>query len=269
MNESRIIYCENINIPELTIYSECNEAQLLHFFEPYGGIFIAETSVIIERAFNRGCEAISWLVQDKNLDTVNPLIERGPEVPVYVGKEEVLDQIVGYRLTRGVLCAMRRPANPSLGDLLKGAKKVAVLEHVMNPTNVGAIFRSAAALGVDAVLVTEDSADPFYRRAIRVSMGTVFQVPWTIVGKGWVKQLKEKNFRLISMALCENSRYLADPEIKQCEKMAIVLGSESTGISEEVLKESDYIVKIPMSNGVDSLNVAAASAVVFWELCKE
>lgn len=262
----KIIRIDDIDCEELALFTKYNEAQLLHFYEPEAGIFIAETAMVIQRALNMGCKPIAWLVEDKTFESVKELID---EAPVYVAGLEVLKQLTGYNLTRGVLCAMRRPVKPELASLLKGKRRIAVLEDVMNPTNLGAIFRSAAALGVEAVLITRGSTDPFYRRAARVSMGTVFQVPWAIVEDDWVEQLKHYGFQIISMALCEESISLADPILKDREKLAIVLGTESTGISEQVLEKSDFVVKIPMSNGVDSLNVAAAGAVVFWELCKQ
>lgn len=279
-----LIKIDDITCEELELFTKYNETQLLHYYEPEPGIFIAETAIVIQRALNMGCRPIAWLVEDKSLDSVTELIEEAEEkyyscesadrnepeeTPVYTAPLEVLKQLIGFNLTRGVLCALRRPKQMDLGQLLAGKRRVAVLENVMNPTNLGAIFRSAAALGIEAVLVTKGSTDPFYRRAARVSMGTVFQVPWMIVDENWVQQVKQHGFQLVSMALSNQAVSLADPILKGREKLAIILGTESTGITEQVLDASDFIVKIPMSNGVDSLNVAAAGAVVFWELCKQ
>ena len=261
----------DLNIPELDIFTKCNEAQLLHYFEPDQGLFIAESPVIIERAIKAGYQPYCWLVEEGAMEENQALIEQGNSMncaPVYTGEQEILKKLTGFNVTRGILCAMRRQEKKKLSDILKNAKKIAVLEDVMNPTNMGAIFRSAAALYADAVIITRKSTDPLYRRSARVSMGTVFQIPWTIVDNDWLYEVKSGGFKIISMALCDNSYNLDAPELKDNDKRAIVFGTESTGISEQVLKASDYIVKIPMANGVDSLNVAAASAVAFWELCR-
>ena len=267
-----IIKVANFNDKALDIYARCNEAQLLHYFEPEGGAFIAETPMVIERALNRGCEPLSFLVEEKAVEgAAKELIERfGDEVPIYVGSLEVLNELTGFNLTRGVLCAMRRPEMPTLEELVnsEGIKRIAVLEEVMNPTNVGAIFRSAAALGMDAVVLTAGSSDPFYRRAARVSMGTVFQIPWCRVDStyDWIGKLHAAGFKVASMALCNDSVDIDDKEMKASEKLALVLGTEAFGLKDSTIAASDYVVKIPMSHGVDSLNVAAASAVAFWSI---
>lgn len=269
MNVTRI---DDIKDTRVSIFTEYNEAQLYHFFEPNGGVFIAETPNVIERALNRGCEPMAFFVEEKALETdvVTDLIDRCPDdIDVFVAELQVINKITGFNLTRGVLTAFRRPALPEVSELLQASSKVAILEDVMNPTNVGAIFRSAAALGVDAIFLTHDSADPFYRRAARVAMGTSFQLPWTYFDKGsdYVAQLHNASFKVVSMALKDNAIPLSSPELKQHEKLAVIFGTESTGIKDETIKNSDYVTIIPMHHDVDSLNVAAASAVTFWELC--
>jgi tRNA G18 (ribose-2'-O)-methylase SpoU len=261
----------------LKIYSNRNENQLFHINEPSPGIFIAESPNVIIRAMDGGYEPISLLVSDKAAGGEGAcVIARCNEnIPVYVGETELLEQITGYRLTRGVLCAMKRHQYPDVYDICRNADRIAVLEDVMNPTNVGAIFRSAAALQMDAVLLSGACSDPLYRRAARVSMGTVFQVPWTFfTGNGidWhingTDILHDMGFRIASMALRDDAVSVADPDLHREKKLAVVLGTESTGLREETINKSDYKVIIPMSHGVDSLNVAAASAVAFWELGK-
>ena len=262
----------DLTLPELQVYTSLNEAQLLHYYEPAPGIFIAESPKVIERALEFGCEPISLLMEQKDFDTCGKnIIAQCKNTPVYTAKLEVLEQITGYKLARGMLCAMHRPAMPSAEEVCKNARRIAVLENVVNPTNVGAIFRSAAALFMDAVLLTPGCSDPLYRRASRVSMGTVFQVPWTYIPKGdWAENsmetLKKLGFLTAAMALSDRSVSIADPALSQEEKLAIILGTEGDGLAASTIAACDYTVKIPMSHGVDSLNVAAASAVAFWQL---
>lgn len=269
----QVIEVEALEDERLDLFTKYNEAQLFHYYEPNGGVFIAETPEVIKRALNRGAEPIAFLVEEKaaKTDEVQQLFSTlSDEVNVFVAKLEVINKLTGFNLTRGVLAACKRPTLPDAVDILSTAKRIAVLEDVMNPTNVGAIFRSAAALGVDGIVLTQNSADPFYRRAARVAMGTVFQVPWTYFAKGtdYVTTLKNNGFKVVSMALKDNAISLAEPVLKEQDKLAIIFGTESTGIKQETIDASDFVVIIPMYHGVDSLNVAAASAVTFWELCK-
>lgn len=259
---------------ELQLYTSLNEAQLLHYYEPNGGIFIAESPKVIERALDAGCQPVSFLMEKKHVQTQGrEILERCPDVPVYVAKPEILAQVTGYQLTRGMLCAMKRPDLLPVEEVCKHAKRIAILENVVNPTNVGAIFRSAAALGMDAVLLTGGCADPFYRRAIRVSMGTVFQIPWTYIeGKtcAWPEEglscLRKMGFKTAAMALKKESVSIDDENLLAEEKLAVILGTEGDGLATDTIADCDYTVLIPMAHGVDSLNVAAASAVAFWEL---
>lgn len=259
---------------ELQLYTSLNEAQLLHYYEPNGGIFIAESPKVIERALDAGCQPISFLMEKKHVQTQGrEILERCPDVPVYVAKPEILAQVTGYQLTRGMLCAMKRPDLLPVEEVCKQAKRIAVLENVVNPTNVGAIFRSAAALGMDAVLLTGGCADPLYRRAIRVSMGTVFQIPWTYIEKktcAWPEEgiscLRKMGFKTAAMALKKESVSIDDKNLLAEEKLAVILGTEGDGLATDTIADCDYTVLIPMTHGVDSLNVAAASAVAFWEL---
>ena len=270
-----MIEITDFNIPELDIYARLPEVQLRRFYEPEPGIFLAETATVIGRALEAGYEPVSFLVDAQKVREIEAFAPWTDQVPVYAATHEVLKQLTGYELTRGMLCAMRRRELPDLDGLLAGARRVAVLENVMNPTNVGAIFRSAAALNMDAVLLTAGCADPLYRRAIRVSMGTVFQIPWTYLpgsaGEGvlpGIKQLRENGFLTVSMALRDDSVSIDDPKFRAAEKLAVILGTEGDGLLDETIANSDATVRIPMSHGVDSLNVAAASAVAFWELGK-
>lgn len=259
---------------ELQLYTSLNEAQLLHYYEPNGGIFIAESPKVIDRALDAGCQPISFLMEKKHVQTQGrEILERCPDVPVYVAKPEILAQVTGYQLTRGMLCAMKRPDLLPVEEVCKQAKRIAVLENVVNPTNVGAIFRSAAALGMDAVLLTGGCADPLYRRAIRVSMGTVFQIPWTYIEKktcAWPEEgiscLRKIGFKTAAMALKKESVSIDDENLLAEEKLAVILGTEGDGLATDTIADCDYTVLIPMAHGVDSLNVAAASAVAFWEL---
>lgn len=268
-----IIRINDINDDRVELFTKYNEAQLYHYFEPKGGAFIAETPEVIKRALDRGAEPLAFLVEEKAFesDVVQSLLrDYLEEIDVFIAQLNVINKITGFNLTRGVLAACKRPNLPEAGDLLVGARRVAILEDVMNPTNVGAIFRSAAALGIEAIFLTHPSADPFYRRSARVSMGTVFQVPWTyfIKDSDYINTLHEAGFSVVSMALNEGAIPLSAPELKAQEKLAVVFGTESTGIKDETIAKSDFVSIIPMHNEVDSLNVAAASAVTFWELCK-
>lgn len=253
--------------PELDIYARLTEVQLLNRREPDKGIFIAESPKVIERALNAGCVPISFLMETRHVENqAKELIARCGDIPVFTAELDVLTQLTGFKLTRGMLCAMYRPKLPTVGDICKNARRVAVLEDVMNPTNVGAIFRSAAALGIDAVVLTSASSDPLYRRSIRVSMGTVFQVPWTYLGEGGISELRRLGFKMAAMALKSDSLPIYDPRLAKIDKLAIVLGTEGDGLAAGTIADCDYTVLIPMSHGVDSLNVAAASAVAFYQL---
>ena len=253
--------------PELDIYARLTEAQLLNRFEPKKGMFIAESPKVIMRALDAGCQPVSLLVERGHINAeAEEAILRCGDVPVFTAPLDVLTRLTGFQLTRGMLCAMRRPQPRTLEEVLTGARRVTVLESIQNPTNVGAIFRSAAALGMDAVLLTPGCSNPLYRRSARVSMGTVFQVPWTYLEENWQEQLKELGFKTAAMALKDDSYSIDAPELRQVERLAVVLGSEGDGLAENTIANCDYTVKIPMYHGVDSLNVAAASAVAFWEL---
>ena len=271
-----IIEITDFFAPELDIYARKTEVQLLNREHPEDGIFIAESPKVIERALNGGYEPVALLMERKHIDgDAADILARCPDVPVYTAGREVLESLTGFALTRGVLCAMKRRPLPAVEDLLKDARRVAVLEGIVDPTNVGAAFRSAAALNMDAVLVTPTCCDPLYRRAARVSMGTVFQVPWTRIGDDhtqWphpgLERLNAMGFKTAAMALRDDSASIDDPSLLAEEKLAIVLGTEGDGLTDETIGSCDYTVKIPMSHGVDSLNVAAASAVAFWQLGK-
>lgn len=272
-----IIEIDNLNSPELAIYANRNESQLLHINEPELGIFIAESPNVIIRAMDAGYEPISFLLEKKTVDKeASSLIDRWKNAPVYVAEMNVLEQITGFKLTRGVLCAMKRKEYPSIESICQNARRIAILEDVVNPTNVGAIFRSAAALNMDAVLLSPACSDPLYRRAARVSMGTVFQVPWTYFPKSegsWngteMDKLHGMGFKMAAMALDEKAIPISDERLHSEDKLAIVLGTEGEGLADETISKCDYTVIIPMTHGVDSLNVAAASAVAFWELGKK
>ena len=262
-----IIEITDFAAQELDVYARLTEAQLLNRFEPKKGMFIAESPKVIARALDAGCEPVSILVERSRIAGESlEVIQCCGEVPVYTAGLDVLTKLTGYQLTRGLLCAMRRPQLPAVAQVLEGARRVAILEEVMNPTNLGAIFRSAAALGMDAVLLTPGCSNPLYRRSARVSMGTVFQVPWTYLGQNWLEELKQQGFRTAAMALSHDSVSIDDPALAAEEKLAIVLGTEGDGLCESTIAQCDYTVRIPMYHGVDSLNVAAASAVAFWEL---
>lgn len=271
---STIIELSDFDAPELKIYTEMSEVQLLRYYEPKPGIFIAESPKAITRALDAGYVPMSFLVEQTDLfGAAEEIFKRYPDIPVYTAKREVLEQIKGFALTRGMLCAMQRRELPAAEQICKSVRRIAILENVVNPTNVGAIFRSAAALNMDAVLLTEGCSDPLYRRAARVSMGTVFQVPWTILQKtAWPEQgmqlLHKMGFKTAAMALKDDSVSIDDPKLLQEEKLAVILGTEGDGLAQTTIADCDYTVRIPMAHGVDSLNVAAASAVAFWQLGK-
>ena len=270
---ANVIEITDFSAPELDVYARLTEAQLLNRFEPAKGMFIAESPKVIHRALDGGYEPVSLLMERKDIaGAAREVLARCPGVPVYTADEELLCNLTGYHLTRGVLCAMRRPGLSSVEDICAGAARIVVLENVQNPTNVGAIFRSAAALGMDAVLLTPGCSDPLYRRSARVSMGTVFQIPWTFTGD-WpgegMAQLSRLGFKTAAMALSDDSVSIDDRRLMAEEKLAVILGSEGVGLTETTIARCDYTVKIPMYHGVDSLNVAAASAVAFWQLRKE
>ena len=263
----KLIEITDFSAPELDVYARLTEAQLLNRFEPKKGMFIAESPKVIMRALDAGCVPVSLLVERNHInEEAQQAIVRCGDVPVYTASLEVLTRLTGFQLTRGMLCAMLRPQLPSLETVVAGIRRVAVLENIQNPTNVGAIFRSAAALGMEAVLLTPDCSNPLYRRSCRVSMGTVFQVPWTYLPENWVPALQDLGFRTAALALREDSVSIDDPQLRSEEKLAVVLGSEGDGLAADTIASCDYTVKIPMWHGVDSLNVAAASAVAFWEL---
>lgn len=258
----------DFSAPELDVYARLTENQLRFRDEPEKAMFIAESPLVIGRALDAGYRPISFLVDSREAEhQAKAILERCPNVPVYTAEDSVLTKLTGFHLTRGLLCALRRPALPSVQTLCAGKRRIAVLENVMNPTNVGAIFRSAAALNMDAVLLTPGCADPLYRRASRVSMGTVFQVPWTYMEEeNYPDFLHSMGFATAAMALTDNSLSIRDPRLAQEDKLAVILGTEGEGLSKATIEKCRYTVKIPMSHGVDSLNVAAASAVAFWEL---
>ena len=271
-----IIEITDFTAPELDIYARLTEAQLFHCFEPTSGLFIAESPNVILRALKGGCQPVSLLLERKHIEgQAKEVIARCGDIPVYTADLPILTQLTGFPLTRGVLCAMRRPPRPTVEDICKDARRIVILENIMNPTNVGAIFRSAAALGMDALLLTPGCSDPLYRRSARVSMGTVFQIPWTYLGEkmeDWpekgMAQLQRLGFKTAAMALRDDSVSIDDPRLLQEERLAVVLGSEGDGLCDTTIADCDYTVRIPMYHEVDSLNVAAASAVAFWELRK-
>ena len=262
-----IIELHDFEDPRLDIYARLTENQLLCREHPEEALFIAESPKVVERALDAGYEPISILTERRHIEGQSrEVLERCGDVPAFTAELEVLAKLTGFKLTRGLLCAMRRRALPSLEEVCAGTKRVAVLENVVNPTNIGAIFRSAAALNMDAVLLTPACADPLYRRSTRVSMGTVFQIPWTYLGEDWHAQLKVMGFKTVSMALKPDSLSIDDPRLAAEERLAVILGTEGDGLADSTIQGSDYTVCIPMSHGVDSLNVAAASAVAFWQL---
>lgn len=263
-----IIRIDSLSHPGVEIFANLTEAQLRNRLEPSKGVFIAESPKVIHVALNAGYEPLALLCEHKHIEgDAATLISRCGDIPIYTGERDVLAQLTGYTLTRGVLCAMRRPTLPSVEAICKDARRIAIIDGVVDTTNIGAIFRSAAALGIDAVLLTPSSCDPLNRRAVRVSMGSVFLVPWT-----WLEvpipSLHTFGFRTAAMALSDHSIPIDHPDLKAEEHLAIILGTEGDGLSHQVIQEADYVVRIPMSHEVDSLNVAAASAVAFWELRK-
>lgn len=278
LKHDNIIKISNLNEKEIWPYVSRSEVGLLRCNEPQPGIFVAESPNVIERAINAGYEPVSFLIEEKYLDgsirdgmVRFELIERFPDVPVYTACGEVLKDLIGYKLTRGMLAAFKRKRLMTLSEIIKGKRRIAVLEDIVNPTNIGAIFRSAAALKMDAVILSYGCSNPLYKRASRVAMGNVFLVPWTIMDKDmWpdegMKILRSEGFKTAAMALCNDSVSIADKNLHQEEKLALILGTEGSGLLDETIKQCDYTVKIPMADGVDSLNVAAAAAVAFWEL---
>ncbi|EDM97920.1 RNA methyltransferase, TrmH family [Pseudoflavonifractor capillosus ATCC 29799] len=271
---AKLIEITSLDLPELEVFTRLTEAQLRNRLEPEKGIFIAESPKVIARALEAGYQPLSLLMERKHLEGQGrEIMERCGDIPVYTGDNDLLAALTGYQVNRGILCAMRRPVLPTVEELCAGARRVAVLEGIVDSTNVGAIFRSAAALHMDAVLVTPTCCDPLYRRAVRVSMGTVFQIPWTRIGDSpadWpekgLSRLNALGFKTAAMALSDNSVSIDDPALMAEDKLAIVLGTEGDGLSHTTIAHCDYTVRIPMSHGVDSLNVAAASAVAFWQL---
>ena len=269
-----IIEIADTSLPQLDVFARLTEGQLRSRLEPEKGIFIAESPKVIERALDAGYEPVSLLMERKHISGQGrDIIARCGDIPVYTADREVLAGLTGYQLTRGVLCAMRRPPLPSVEAVCANARRVAVLEGIVDSTNIGAIFRSAAALNMDAVLVTPTCGDPLYRRAVRVSMGTVFQIPWTRIGSGvseWpqrgIQRLRELGFKTAAMALSDTAISIEEPCLIAEKKLAIVLGTEGDGLVPRTIADCDYTVRIPRSHGVDSLNVAAASAVAFWQL---
>lgn len=271
---TNIIEIKDLSAPELDIYARLSEAQLLHYNEPKEGLFIAESPKVIERALNAGYTPVSFLMEKKHIEReAKEIAARCGNIPIFTADFEILKKLTGFPLTRGTLCAMQRKTLPSVQEICRNARRIAILENIVNPTNVGAIFRSAAALNIDAVLLTSACSNPLYRRAARVSMGTVFQIPWTILENPqelWpqpcINLLKEMKFKTAAMALSDQSVCIDHPALMAEEKLAIILGTEGDGLSDSTIAECDYTVRIPMSHGVDSLNVAAASAVAFWQL---
>lgn len=261
-----IIKINSLDHPGLEVYSQLTEAQLRNRLDPTRAVFIAESPKVIRVALAAGYEPVSMLCEQRHLTgDAADIVAAMPHVPIYTGLRELLAALTGYTLTRGVLCAMRRPMPPSLSAVCREARRVVVINGVVDTTNIGAIFRSAAALGIDAVLLTPNSCDPLNRRAVRVSMGSVFLVPWTWVSED-MSELRQLGFRTAAMALTNRSISLDAPELKTVERLALVMGTEGDGLPHDIINSSDYVVRIPMAHGVDSLNVAAASAVAFWEL---
>lgn len=261
-----IIEIDSLTHRGVEVFSSLTEAQLRNRIDPEKGIFIAESPKVIRVAMASGCEPLALLCERKHITgDAADIIARCNDIPVYTGSRDLLASLTGYTLTRGVLCAMRRPKMPSVSEICREARRVVVIDNVVDTTNIGAIFRSAAALGIDAVLLTTTSCDPLNRRAVRVSMGSVFLVPWNWIDSP-VETLKELGFKTAAMALSDNSVSLDDPKLNAEQRLAIIMGNEGDGLPTETIEKSDYVVRIPMAHGVDSLNVAAASAVAFWQL---
>lgn len=273
---ANIVEITDFHANELTIYAHTSEVKLLHYNEPKEGIFIAESPKVIERALSAGYKPLSFLVEHDHLATkASAIINQHPQVPVYTAPFELLTKITGYKLTKGMLCAMERKPLPTVEAICENKRRIVILENVMNPTNVGAIFRNAAALNMDGILLTNGCSNPLYRRSSRVSMGTVFQIPWTFLPKQGEGQnavdlsvLHQLGFKTAAMLLQEDSISIDDPGLLAEERLAIILGTEGDGLADSTIGDSDYAVCIPMSHGVDSLNVAAASAIAFWQLGK-
>ncbi len=271
---ANIIEINSLDQPELAVFTKLTEAQLRSKQNPEKGTFIAESTKVIGHALDAGCVPISFLMERKHIEgKAKELLSRCGDVPIYTADSDVLEKLTGFALTRGVLCAMHRPEVKSAEELCKDAHRVAILENIVDPTNVGAIIRSAAALHMDAVLLTPSCCDPLHRRAVRVSMGTVFQIPWARIGERadqWpeegLRRLKKLGFKTAALALNSDSISIDDPRLMNEDKLAVILGTEGDGLSANTIADSDYTVLIPMSHGVDSLNVAAASAVAFWQL---
>ena len=264
---NRIIEITDFNAEELDVYARLTEAQLLNREFPEKGLFIAESPKVIERALDAGYEAVSCLMEKRHIDGEGKqILGRLKDIPVYCAEFDVLTQLTGFKLTRGMLCAMKRKTLLSAEEICKNKSRIVILDKVMNPTNVGAIIRSAAALGMDAVLLTPGCSDPLYRRAARVSMGTVFQIEWTFLQDDSFDEIKALGFRTVAMALKDNSLSINDPRLSEEKKLAVIMGTEGDGLSERTISDCDFTVKIPMYHGVDSLNVAAASAVAFYQL---
>ncbi len=267
------IIINSITAPELDIYLRYTEAQLKNRLNPDNALFIAESPNVIRTALDAGLEPVSLLCIKNHLDEINDIIKRLGDIPIYAVNRELFSSVKGFALTRGVHCAMKRPTPHSFETVLSGARRVAVLENIVDSVNMGAIFRSAAALNIDAILLSPSCSDPLVRRAVRVSMGTVFQIPWAFVSenvsywpKNGIEQLKEHGFKTVAMALSQNSMWIDDEALKKEEKLAIVLGTEGDGLKKETVAYCDHVAKIPMCRGVDSLNVASAAALAFWEL---
>ena len=267
---NKIIEIKDFNAPELDVYARLSEVQLLNREFPEKGLFIAESPKVIERALDAGYEPVSCLMEKRHIEGEGrPILERIGEVPVFCAEFDVLTQLTGFKLTRGMLCAMKRKPLPDVKKLCENKSRIVVLDRVMNPTNVGAIIRSAAALGMDAVLLTPGCSDPLYRRAARVSMGTVFQIDWTFLTDDSLDEIKTLGYKTVAMALKDNSLSVDDPRLTAEKKLAVIMGTEGDGLSDNTIADCDFTVKIPMYHGVDSLNVAAASAVAFYQLGKK
>ncbi len=267
---NKIIEITDFLADELDVYARLTEGQLLNREFPEKGLFIAESPKVIERALDAGYEAVSCLMEKGHIEGEGrPILERLKDVPVFCAEFDVLTQLTGFKLTRGMLCAMKRKALTDVSALCENKRRIVVLDKVMNPTNVGAIIRSAAALGMDGVILTPGCSDPLYRRAARVSMGTVFQIDWTFSADDSLEQIKALGFKTVAMALKDNSLSIDDPRLAAEEKLAVIMGTEGDGLSDVTIGSCDYTVKIPMHHGVDSLNVAAASAVAFYQLGKK
>ncbi len=267
---SNIINIRDFLVPELDVYARLSEVQLMNNESSENGLFIAESPKVIERALDAGYEPISCLMEKKHIEGEGKhILDRIKGVPVFTAEFDVLTKLTGFKLTRGMLCAMKRKKLPSVSDICKNKSRIVILDRVMNPTNVGAIIRCAAALGMEAVLLTPGCSDPLYRRAVRVSMGTVFQIEWTFLESDSLDEIKELGFKTVAMALKDDTLDIDDPRLTKEKRLAIIMGTEGDGLSDKTIADSDYTVKIPMYNGVDSLNVAAASAVAFYRLGKK